>query len=215
MTTTTTEAPDTTGWAEIRVATPLPLEVAGTLMQLIGTAWPDARVSTKRRGFGDDYALTMLVDHRRRPKKVTKKAALAISEKAAESRAEAEEVGVGGADFLRFEDSSLVTAVPKELMHFLGGIAHSIMSGDEAGPNYLEWIVTTAPDAEGAGARYVLCIARSEEQTPHEMHARTKAELADLRARLHDQARALDNAQAANPQGVAHVLRDLAGPEGD
>lgn len=176
---------DTTGWAEIRVATPLPMEVAGTLMQLIGAAWPDAQVRTDRgRGtFGDDYALTMLVDHRRRPKKVTKKAAQVIVGEQNATRDEADAAGVGDSDFLGFDDGWVSTSAPEELSKFLGGIAHQLIGHYEGAVNYLEWEVHVQPEGE-ARASYVLSIARSKGQTPGALRTKAEEELADARAQL-------------------------------
>lgn len=205
------EHPNATGWAEIRVETPLPMEVAGTLMQLIGTAWPDAMVRTDA-----GRALTMVVDHTRRPKKVTKKATKAIVAGQAAEQDEAVAAGVGDSDFLGFNDGWVTLAPPEELSLHLGAVCARMLESAEGAVNYLEWEVREPARDDGTpGARYVLSAARSKGQTPHALRTRAETELADLRARLRQEAAGLEDAQGVNPQGLAHVLRNLAGPEGD
>lgn len=212
------EHPDTADWAQINVELPLPLEVAGALMELIGTAWPDAMVSTERR-FGDfngDRALSMRVNHRRRPKKVSKRKAAAIVGQNADQADEATAAGVGDADFLGFDDGWVSLAAPAELSLHLGSVCAHLLDANEDAVNYLEWEVREPARDDGTpGARYVLSAARSKGQTPHALHTRARDELADLRAKIHKEARALDAAEGVNPQGLAHVLRSMAGPEGD
>lgn len=204
------EHPDTTGWAEIRVETPLPMEVAGTLMQLIGTAWPDAQIRTDggRMAFGG-RALTMLVDHRRRPKKVTKKAAKAIVGQNADQADEAAAAGVGDAEFLGFDDGWVSMSAPEELQLHLASVCMHLLDGNEDAVNYLEWEVRTRATDDAPARSFVLSAARSKGQTPHALRTRAETELADLRAQVRD----LSTRIEALP--IAHELRDLAGPEGD
>jgi hypothetical protein len=165
---------DTTGWARIDVALPLPMEVAGTLMTLIGTAWPDARVDTNGR---HGYGLSMLVDPRVKPKRVTKKAA-------AEIKAANDPEGAEGATFDGFSsDGEGVTAhvgTPEEIALFIGGMVHDMLSQVEGATNYFEWQVHTE-----SGDRYVLAAGRSKGQTPGALLAEAKAHVKALLAHPH------------------------------
>jgi len=158
-------------WTEIRIATPLPMDVAGTLMQLIGTAYPSAViVSTPAGGMFDrEYALVMKVDPAQRAKRVTKKQA----EEAKPDDIEHE------TDFLGFDNGWISASPPEELGLYLGEIAHQMFTSTDGAINYVEWEVRA-----GEQDRYVLSVAKSKEQTPHALRTKAEARVAELEAQL-------------------------------
>lgn len=117
---------DKADWTPIVIEGPLPMGVAGALMQLIGAAWPDAVIDTsgKHAPFARKASFVMLVDPRAKPKEVAPDEAAAIAEEA--------EPGPDGADatFNGFteEDGRLVMlgAGAEDLCLYLGqrGPAH-------------------------------------------------------------------------------------------
>lgn len=190
--------PDTRGWVRIEVRAPLPMDMAGTIMQLIGTAYPSARIDT-RAGF--DTAIAMLVDPHERARRVTKKDARALR-----ARNEAGGDDIEGAQFQGFDGDSLLITPPSELQLFLGEIAHRIFTGyeEDAGEpllNYLEWQVATP-----AGDGYVLCVARSKQQTPHALRERAERDLSRAQAARDRAESDLEHARAEN----AHLRALLA-----
>lgn len=156
-------------WTPIRIATPLPMDVAGTLMQLIGTAYPSAVIDTSGvRGFDREYALVMKVDPAERARRVTKK-------QVAEAKCDADpDVDV---DFIGFEEGWLATSTPEELSLHLGGIAHELFTKTEGAVNFVEWSVKTED-----GDRYVLSISKSKAQMPSALLAAANERIAELEA---------------------------------
>ncbi|HEY1178473.1 MAG TPA: hypothetical protein VGF17_20140 [Phytomonospora sp.] len=168
-------------WAPIVVGGPLPMDVATTLMQLIGAAWPSAVIDTSGRHAGqlsrwDSPALVMLIDPKARAKRVTKKQV---------AEAKQYDDGEGGSLVaITEEDGHTVVKMgdtPEELQLFLGGVAHDLFA-QIGGDNYVEWTVRT-----GDGAHtYVLSIARSKRQTPHALRTKAEKDLEELRAAVRD-----------------------------
>lgn len=195
---------DTAGWTPIVVVGSMPMDVAGTLMTLIGSAWPSARIDTTGRHlpYSTASGLVMLIDPKERPRHVTKKGARAIQQQHA--RAEGEE----SAQFGRIKDGTLSLQAPEELMLHLGDVAH-IICDNLAGENYIEWEVRAQP-VDAPEQTYVLSIARSKGQTPHALRTRAEIELNAVRVRV----RALADAMArglVEDEACASEVRALIG----
>jgi hypothetical protein len=164
------------GWHEITVATPLPMGVAGALMQLIGTAWPESVIRpTQRRPFGNDPVFTMLVPPTM-PSDVT-------AERAREIRIEAASDDTGS-QFTGFrvdeEDYAWVgTAPPEELTMFLGSVAHRIFN-EIGGINYVEWQVRHQPEGEPPSL-YTLTVTSRTGKTAHQLRQEAEAERDEIR----------------------------------
>lgn len=178
-------------WHTIRVAGPLPMGVAGALMQLIGSAWPESVIDTSGRGdrrrprrvhYGQD-ALVMLVPPKA-AKRVTKKAAKAI-------RAEAEEAEETG-ELFGFDGGWVKIAPPEELGLYLGSVAKAMLDAHEDAVNYVEWEVRDRESLE----RTVLSVARSKGQTPHALRMAAEAERDQVRALLIEAVSFLDSSAA-------------------
>lgn len=147
----------------VRIEAPLPLNFAGALMTLIGSAWPDTQMSTNTsRGI----AMELLVPNDP-PVDVDAECLEEIRKSAETAEMEVELQGV--------HDGWLAFAPPEELQLHLGGVAHSIMCATEGATNYVEWTITTG--TEPADPSYVLSIARSKLQTPHELRMAAEKKL--------------------------------------
>lgn len=200
-----TDEPDTSDWIPVVLVGSMPMDVAGTMMTLVGTAWPNAVIDTtgKHLPYSTASGLVMLIDPKQRPRKVSKAAARAIQQEHALAP------GEQAAQFLRLKDGTLSTEAPEELMLHLGDVAHVIFE-HAAGDNYIEWEVRAQP-VDAPEARYVLSVARSKGQTPHAMRARAEAELEDLRARVRTLAAAIDKGLVAGDDACASEVRALVG----
>jgi hypothetical protein len=199
-----TETNEHAGWVPVILAGAMPMDVAGTMMTLIGSAWPTAVIDTTGRHL-PPYTrdgLVMLIDPRQRARKVSKKAAREIQQEHA--RGEGEEA----ARFLRLKDGTLTMTAPEELMLHLGDVAHVICQG-AAGDNYIEWEVRAQP-VDAPEQTYVLSIARSKGQTPHALRTRAEAELDALRARVRALADSMERGLVED-EACASEVRALIG----
>jgi len=162
---------DTSEWMPIRIESPLPLNVAGALMQMIGAAWPDAVIEPSSR-----HALHMRIPHG--PAEDLDAEFLKRLAKSSEDDAEYE------GQFLGFRDEGwLAFAPPEELCLDLGRVAHAIFSAHQPQAiNHVEWEVKTgnAPD----DSQYVLSISVAEDRTPLAMRKQAEAKVERLTALL-------------------------------
>ena len=165
---------DKEDWTPIRIEAPIPLGVAGALMQAIGTIWPDSVIETDERFGGNRYALNM---------RVPNKPPADLDQEFVDQLRKESSQGDGDFTFLGFREGWVAFAPPEELMLELGNIAHTIlMAYPEEVVNHLEWSVTTGHDPDDP--RYVLSISRSKEQTPLAMRKAAEEELATVKKDL-------------------------------
>lgn len=178
----------TDDWTEVNIAAPLPLDVAGTLLSLIGAAYPSCVINTAgakdRWSDRPEYALQLRIDPTERAKRVTKKQAAELVDDASD------------VDVLGFDDGWLSTATPDELGLALGGIAHAMFTATDGAINYVEWQVHT----KDKDHRYVLSVAKSKGQTPHAMLTAAKERLTALAEKWEADAES-DRAYAADLSG--------------
>lgn len=162
----------------IDIGLPLPLEVAGTLMALVGAAYPDCVIDTTgARGNG----LHIVIPAGSRTRKVGKA-------EARKTRAVVEgEDGPSGNQFAGFStgaDGKVAATLlsEDEVIHSLAAGALAILERHEA-ENYVEWTLTSD------GRSLAVSACWSESQTPHQLRlaaeARADAAEAEL-ARLRE-----------------------------
>ena len=189
------------GWHEITVATPLPMSVAGILMQLIGAAWPEAIIRpTKKVRFGVEPVFTMLVPPVS-PQEVT-------PEEAQDIRAGAEEAAFTG---FRLDDENhawVGTAPPEELTLFLGEMAHRIFA-EMGGINYVEWQVRSRTGA--FTGHYTLTVTKEGGKTPHTLRKEAEEERDELRAAIQH---IVDNWESGDLAGAINEAASLLPEEG-
>ena len=163
----------------IDIGLPLPLEVAGTLMALVGAAYPDCVIDTTgARGNG----LHIVIPAGSRTRKVSKA-------EAKKTRALVEgEDGPSGNQFAGFSTSAdgkvAATLLSEdEVIHSLAAGALAILERHEA-ENYVEWTLT----ADGRSLAVSACW--SESQTPHQLRlaAEVRADAAEARVAELEQA---------------------------
>lgn len=181
MTDTTAPTAATVGWTEVNVALPLPLDVASTLMRLIGAAYPSTMIDMT--GKGGRYGLTLKIDPAERAVDVTDEQARAV-------------VLDSQPELLSFDASSFSTSTPDELRLFLGELAHAIFTATDGAINYIEWEIRTPDDDT-----YVLTISKSKRQRPTALLEQANAEAALLRASL-DELAAMHRPHLPQPYGA-------------
>lgn len=131
----------------VKVALPLPLDVASSLMRAVGTVYPSTQISQTSGGFLEFHVSD---EDRRDPQEPSAETVYAPSD------ADLEAV------LTDLRDGSLGVSVPEWFTKMvLGGVLEVFAEHPEA-LNYLE-MPLHAPD----GATYVVIACRSREQTPH------------------------------------------------
>jgi hypothetical protein len=136
----------------------VPLDVAGTLMSLVGAAYPSTTVSSDRNG------LTFHIEDGDRstdPDLFTKAAAL--RQEADEFSLETYLQHIGGGE--------VAVTLPQILAATLVGLAEGMFEEHSPDVNYLETVVSSTTHPE---QRWAVIVSRSAGRTPHEL--RTKAE---------------------------------------
>lgn len=165
----------TAGTTEVTLAGSIPLDVASTLMRLVGAVYPSARVSSDHRGmrFHIDDA-----DRADDP---------GVFDRAAELKVAADEWSLD--TYLRqLGDGALEVSLPQILTATLAGLAEGMFAEHGEDVNYLE---TTCTSPSHPGQRWAVIAARSAGRTPHELRQaaearadRLEAENVRLRAEL-------------------------------
>lgn len=146
---------------QIEIKLPLPLDVAGTLMKLIGAAYPTSRV----RPFGNSHMMMEIDTAERVPEGDLDKFLEGFSLDLMDP-----EVG-----------ESLLTQTGFSAPGWLANLAAQMMTaaiGDA--PNYIEAGFTLEAQ------NLVMSVARSEGQTPHELRLKADARVAQLEAALRE-----------------------------
>lgn len=168
---------------EVRIRLPLPGSVATTLVRLIDSAWPGAVLAASDARWGDEE-MVVLVPADAAPRK---------SRWWRRVRAQAPalfdgELSEVGPDTIGFSGDAT-----EYLVGVLAPIVRAAFEQNTAAINYLEMPVVDQTN----GARYLLTIARSAHQTPHEL--RTQAEV---------RARAAEDAHAQLVRALADARAD-------
>lgn len=143
----------------VTVSLPLPLEIAGVLMKLIGTAWPGARIATNGDG------MTFLI-----PKGV--------------EAAEIHEVEVpedeSGSQLLALDGDGVRISTPEHLAVVAREVMTQAFDDYPDAVNYLEQRVWDRDTQKG----YVMTFQRAEGKTPHELRQAAERELEDARRKI-------------------------------
>lgn len=143
----------------VTVALPLPLEIAGALMKLIGTAWPAARISTNGDG------MTFLI-----PKGV----------EAAEIHDMETPEEETGAQLLALDGDGVRISTPQHL----AAAALEVMSqAFDDNPDAVKYLEQRVWDRDTQKA-YVMTFQRAEGKTPHELRRAAEQELEEARRQI-------------------------------
>jgi len=146
----------------ITIALPLPMPVYGTLVKLVGAAYPDARMGGGER----EDALVFYIPKSAVAKRVSKAAAKPIKPDEA----------TDGVEVIRTSPKGLGLSITRDLAEHYVIAARETFAENPGAVNYVEHTVIDAQTHQ----RYVLTFSRSEHQTPHalRMVAERNAELA-------------------------------------
>lgn len=163
------------GHLNITLGGSIPLDVASTLMRLVGAAYPSTRVSSDHRG------MVFHIDH------VDRVEDAAVFDRAAELKVAADEWTLD--TYLRqLGDGAIEVTLPQILTATMVGLAEGMFADHGQDVNYLE---TTCASTTLPGQRWAVIAARSPGRTPHELRQqaetraeRLEAENARLRAEL-------------------------------
>lgn len=165
---------------EIRIALPLPIDITGTLINIVGKTWPGAVVKDDGTDWKNHRQLVLEIpdSDRHRTAKKAKKYAQVKQHLTAEADALITELGPNGAGF----------GIPEYLADILVGMARIWFTQEPDAKNYIE---STIRDPE-TRQRYVFYVAKSEGQTPHKLRAKAEAELETVTAERDQYKRELD-----------------------
>lgn len=156
---------DETSRTKLHIRGPLPFDVAGSLLNAVGTMYPGTLIATSAEG----DALTLLIPDTDRPA--------------------ADGLDVGEPlEVIRFDPDGLSTVTPPGLATAMATMMNDLFTETPAAENYLEFTFTDPEDPHDA---YVLICVKPGGETPHQLRltAESKAkaaseEIARLQARV-------------------------------
>lgn len=147
---------------KIRIDLPLPMDVAGTMMRLVGTAYPDALME------GRGGSMTFIIPDGARPRKVSK------------AKAKPDQVMEVETDLLEIGPEGISISTPE---HLAAACLHVMESAFEQFPdakNYLEQRCYNRETHKG----YVMTFQRMDGKSAHELREEAERKLAAAEARI-------------------------------
>lgn len=144
---------------DITLGGSIPLDVAGTLMKLVGSAYPSTTVSSDHRG------MTFHIDHADRVEDP------GVFDRAAELKVAADEWTLD-TYLRRLGDGALEVSLPQILTATLAGLAEGMFAEHGEDVNYLE---TTCASPSHPGQRWAVIAARTAGRTPNELRRAAEA----------------------------------------
>ena len=156
---------------DIAIQLPLPMSVTGTLMNLIGAAWPDAMIVDNQKGFltGGKHMVLRIPD--------VPPAAVSDEQTAAAKV----DPGEDDVDVLELGPQGVALRRPEELSAMMLQILRAGFEEHPDAVNYLENKVYDPTTHE----EFVLIFARSKAQTPHELRMAAEKKLESAQANVH------------------------------
>lgn len=150
-------SPDLEPPVAVIVSSPAPMNVAGTVLALLGAAYPQAQFCSPRPG----EALRVEVPRDADPAPVKDPASHVVQ-------------------VLRIDPDGLSFETPQQLASMLCEVVEQAFTDVPEAENYLEMPLTW----ESSRRRYVMTFARSADQTPHALRraAEARADAAEARA---------------------------------
>jgi len=147
---------------KIQVSLPLPMDVAGTVMRVIGAAYPTALIE------GNGRSMTFLIPEKARPRKVSK------------AKAKPDEILDPATDLLELGPQGISISTPEHLAAASLEIMQASFDQFPDAKNYLE---QRCYDHKTHKA-YVMTFQRVEGQTAHELRQEAERKLAIAEARI-------------------------------
>lgn len=145
--------------SDLRIRGPLPMDVAGTLLAMIASAYPGAQVQTAAAG----DALHVLIPNDQRPEDPELPEGLPL-------------------EVLRLDTTGLALSTPREVAAALTQVFEQVMVEHDP-ENYVE-LTIEVPRNEKDVAKYALVFARTSDQTPHQLRQEADRRLEEARARI-------------------------------
>jgi hypothetical protein len=152
----------------VRIALPLPLDVAGTITALISAAYPNSTLDTRGAGY---ELVAVIPDGDRRPKRVGKRAVAELKDTTDDPDNTPSLVRWGEDGMPRFSS-------PEHAQLAIAYACAMLLAPVEI-VNYLGWEVSTTDNQ-----RFYVAACRSEGQTPHALREHAEQQRDALRAAL-------------------------------
>lgn len=144
--------------SDLRIRGPLPMDIAGTLLGMIASAYPGAQVQTASAG----DALHVLIPNDQRPDDPELPDGMPL-------------------EVLRLDTSGLALSTPREVAAALTQVCEAVMAEHDP-QNYVE-LTIEVPQDDGFD-KYALAFARTIDQTPHQLHLDAERRLGEAQARI-------------------------------
>lgn len=152
---------------EIAIKLPLPMSVSGSLLNLIGAAWPDAQLADGSGGmFGDRHMVIRIPDTA--PVAVTDEQVAAARVEPGEEDLDITELGPAGISVRRPE-------------HLSAMMLEILLASFEEHPDAMNYLENEVIDPK-TGNRYILTFARSAQQTPDALRRAAEQRLETARS---------------------------------
>jgi hypothetical protein len=196
--------PERRSMTDIAIKLPLPMSVSGSLMKLIGAAWPEAQLADNHGGMlsGDRHMVIRIPDA---PAKELGEDDIALAVVAP---------GEDDVDLTELGPNDISLRRPKEVTAMM---LHAILEGFRENPDAVNYLENEVLDP-ATGNRYVLTFARSKGQTPHELRMAAEARVDTVHANVHKevteqlmtlQARREDGTYADGVRAALDTVRQL------
>ncbi|WP_068059341.1 hypothetical protein [Nocardia xishanensis] len=161
-------------FVKVDIVLPLPLDVAATLINLIGTAYPGAQMDASggRDGWGREV-MRMQIPSAERYASAAARDEIQAAKRVVEDERET---------MLASVRDGIAVSTPEEIQHQLGYLCSRFFLDNPAAVNYVE--VEMDVQNRDTRERFVLTVRRAEGKTPHALRKEAEAEVERLRARL-------------------------------
>lgn len=159
---------------ELRVKLPLPMDIAGTLMKIVGLTWPNTVIKdgSGEHGWRSEHQLVFDIpdeDRHKSPKKQAK------------YEATKQHLSPHDGELTKLGPNNIGVSPVEHLATHWVNMAKQAFEVMDA-PNYLE---ATVRDKTADGFQeYVFYVAKSKDQTPHALRLKAEKERDDLQAQL-------------------------------
>ena len=151
----------------LSIKLPLPLDIVQTLNQMIGSAYPSAKIDARAKKDSSDREMVYWISDEDRSQSLENEIPVVV---AVPSAGDIESILSG------VSDGSLGFTPPEYFINLLGGLVEQILSDGDI-ENYLEMAVRIK-DKD-----YAIVACRSPEQTPHALRSAAEVKLLEEKAR--------------------------------
>lgn len=157
----------------IQIGLPLDLDVSSTLLQAIGTAYPDAAIVTESEKLGSQDVMQVKIPAKDRPGTVRDLEKI----RRVVARLDA---GSAGAEATSFDAYGLGVSLPEWFAISAAAGARAFLDQYPDAKNYVTaWV-------HDAAGEYHVTVRRAEGKSPHELREESEARVASLEAKLRE-----------------------------